>query len=126
MMDLVFKERSGGAYAQDLVIHVIVYGILGHHNDVVLSVWDRKFEKLMTLWIGIWSDGKTATSTNNNDTANKSYVDGVKQAAALSLYLYTFFNYEMGHDNKNETKFWKSRPKYAVSNDLHFTLYSEQ
>ena len=32
----------------------------------------------------------------------------------------------MGHDNKNETKFWKSRPKYAVSNDLHFTLYSEQ
>ena len=46
-----------------------------------------------------------ATSTNNNDTANKSYVDGVKQAVALSLYLYTFFNYEMGHDNKNETKF---------------------
>ena len=31
-----------------------------------------------------------ATSTNSNDTANKSHVDGVKQAAALSLYLYTF------------------------------------
>ena len=49
MMDLVFKDRLGGAFAQDLVIRVIVYGILGHHNDLVLSVWDRKFEKLMTL-----------------------------------------------------------------------------
>ena len=42
--DLVFKERSGGAYAQDFVIRVIVYGILGHRNDVLLSVWDKKFE----------------------------------------------------------------------------------
>ena len=27
--------------------------------------------------------------TDNNDTANKSYVDGVKQAATLGSYLYT-------------------------------------
>ena len=27
---------------------------------------------------------------NSNATANKSNVDGVKQAAALGLYLYTF------------------------------------
>ena len=39
------------------------------------------------------------TPTNNNDTAIKSHVDGVKQAATLGSYLY-----EMGHD-KNETKF---------------------
>ena len=64
MMDLVFKERSGRAFAQDLVIHVIVYGILGPHNDVVLSLWDKKFQKLMTLWIDIWSDGKTAMATD--------------------------------------------------------------
>ena len=57
--------RSGGAYAKDLVIHAIVYGILASYG--------------------------------------------------IPVY---FFNYEMGHDNKNETKFWKSRPKYAVSNDL--------
>ena len=91
MMDLVFKERSGGAFAQDLVIRVIVYGILGHHNDLVLSVWDRNFEKLMTLWIDIWSEGKTAMATNlimvnrkiihlatpidANDALNKSWVD---------------------------------------------------
>ena len=31
-----------------------------------------------------------ATPTNSNDTANKSHVDGVKQAATLDLYLYTF------------------------------------
>ena len=67
-----------------------------------------------------------ATPTNSNDTANKSHVDGVKQAATLGLYLYTFFNYELGHDNKNEAKFWKSGSKYAVSNNLHFTLYSEK
>ena len=29
------------------------------------------------------------TPTNSNDTANKSYVDGVKQAATLGSYLYT-------------------------------------
>ena len=37
-----------------------------------------------------------------------------------------FFNYEMGHDNENETKFWKSRSKYAVSNDSHFTVHREK
>ena len=40
--DLLFKEKSGVAYAQDFVIRVIVYGILGHRNDVLLSVWDKK------------------------------------------------------------------------------------
>ena len=29
------------------------------------------------------------TPTDNNDTSNKSYVDGVKQAATLGSYLYT-------------------------------------
>ena len=29
------------------------------------------------------------TPTDNNDTANKSYVDGVKEAATLGSYLYT-------------------------------------
>ena len=60
-----------------------------------------------------------------NDAANKSYVDGVKQAATY-LYLYVFFNYEMGHDNENETKFRKSRSKHAVSNDSHFTVHREK
>ena len=55
-----------------------------------------------------------------NDAANKSYVDGVKQTATY------FFNYEMGRDSENETKFWKSTSKYAVPNDSHFTLYSEK
>ena len=32
----------------------------------------------------------------------------------------------MGHDNENETKFWKSRSNYAVSNDSHFTVRSEK
>ena len=37
-----------------------------------------------------------------------------------------FFNYEMGRDSENETKFWKSTSKYAVSNDSHFTVYCEK
>ena len=32
----------------------------------------------------------------------------------------------MGRDSENETKFWKSTSKYAVSNDSHFTVYSEK
>ena len=31
-------------YAQDLVIRVIVYSILGYHNDGLLIVWSKKFE----------------------------------------------------------------------------------
>ena len=38
------KKKARVAYAQDLVIRVIVYGILGYHNDGLLSVWYRKFE----------------------------------------------------------------------------------
>ena len=32
----------------------------------------------------------------------------------------------MGHDNKKETKFLRSRSKYAVSYDLHSTVYSDK
>ncbi|RMX55196.1 hypothetical protein pdam_00014079 [Pocillopora damicornis] len=38
LMDLVLKNKLGVAYAQDLVIHVIVYGISGYHNNVLLCV----------------------------------------------------------------------------------------
>ena len=37
-MDLLLKNKLGVAYAQDLVIHVIVYGISGYHNNVLLCV----------------------------------------------------------------------------------------
>ena len=42
------------------------------------------------------------------------------------LYPYTFLNYEMDHDSKKKTKFLKSRSKYAVLSDLHFTVYSDK
>ena len=45
MVDLEFKERSSRAHAQDLVISIRVYSMLRHHNDVLLSVGDKKFEK---------------------------------------------------------------------------------
>ena len=46
-----------------------------------------------------------ATPTNDNDAENNSCVDCVKQAATLGFVPVYFFNYEMGHDNKKETKF---------------------
>ena len=49
-----------------------------------------------------------AISTNGNDAANKSYVDGVKQAATSVFAPLYFFNCEMGHDNKKTTEFLKS------------------
>ena len=52
-------------------------------------------------------------------------MDGVKQATTLVFVAVYSFNYEMGHDEK-ETKFLKSRSKYAISNDLHFTTYSDK
>ena len=46
MMDLVLKNKSGLGYAQDLVVHIVVYGISVYHIvfDVPLSVWDKKYE----------------------------------------------------------------------------------
>lgn len=44
MTDMVLKNKSGISYTQDLVILVIVYGISGFHNNVLLSVWDKNHE----------------------------------------------------------------------------------
>ena len=50
----------------------------------------------------------------------------ILQINHMCIVLSGSIGFEMGHDDKNETKFCKSRSKYAVSNDLHFTLYSEK
>ena len=44
IIDLVLKNKSGVAYAQYLVVRIILYGILGYRNDFPSSVGDRKFE----------------------------------------------------------------------------------
>ena len=53
-------------------------------------------------------------------------MDSVKQAATSVFVPVYCFIYVMGHDNKKETKFLRSRSKYTVSNDLHFTVYSDK
>ena len=80
--------------------------------DCNISNWKKKFNP--------------AISTNGNDAANKSYVDGVKQAATSVFAPLYFFNCEMGHDNKKTTEFLKSWLKYAVLNDLHFTPFRDK
>ena len=66
------------------------------------------------------------TFTYSNDAANKSHMDGVKQAATSVFVPIYFFNHEMDHDNKKKTKFIKLRSKYGVLIYLHFTLYSDK
>ena len=51
-------------------------------------------------------------------------MDGVKQAATQVFVPGHFFNYEMGHDNEEETKFFQSTSEYGVSNDLNFTVFT--
>ena len=43
MMNLVSKNKSDVAHAQDLVVHIVVFGISGYHNDVPLGVWYSQF-----------------------------------------------------------------------------------
>ena len=78
----------------------------------------------LTLRCAIREIINLATPTNGNDASKKSYVGGVKEEAALVFVPVYFFNYEMAHDNEKETKFLKSRSKYGVFNDRHYTLYS--
>ena len=43
MMNLVSKNKSDVAHAQELVVHIVVYGISGYHNDIPLGVWYSQF-----------------------------------------------------------------------------------
>ena len=43
MTNLVSKNKSDVAHAQDLVVHIVVYGISGYQNDVPLGVWYSQF-----------------------------------------------------------------------------------
>ena len=46
MIDMVLKNKAGVSYANKLTIFVIVYGVSGYVNNVIIntSVWDRLFE----------------------------------------------------------------------------------
>ena len=41
MTDMILKNKSGISYTQDLQVFVVIYGVLGHHNDVSASVWNK-------------------------------------------------------------------------------------
>ena len=70
-------KKSSVAYAQDLVIRVIVYGILGYHNDGLLSVWYKKFEitdstlNFITL-VKMTKELKIQDAVNNDNPITKS------------------------------------------------------
>ncbi|PFX22330.1 Hsp70/Hsp90 co-chaperone CNS1 [Stylophora pistillata] len=40
MFDIIMKKKTGVAYAQNLTVYVVVYGIKGYHDNVPTSVYD--------------------------------------------------------------------------------------
>lgn len=44
MIDMVLKNKTGVAYANDLTIFIIVYRVKGYQSDVDTSVWDIIYE----------------------------------------------------------------------------------
>ena len=48
MIDMVLENISGISYPQDLQVFFIIYGVLGYHNDVSTSVWERLMLPMMS------------------------------------------------------------------------------
>ena len=42
-IDITLKNKSGQSYDSKTTIFVVVYGVVGTHNDVDVHVWDRYF-----------------------------------------------------------------------------------
>ena len=68
---MVLKNKSGITYSQDLQVLVVVYGVLGYHNDVSASVWD----KIYTVTNGV---------INFNEKVKMDVVDPVKNQNPVS------------------------------------------
>ena len=85
------KKTSTVAYAQALVIRVIFYGILGYHNDGLLSVWYKKFEitygtlNFITL-VKMTEELKIQDAVNNDNPITMKVFDDKSE----SVYFYTF------------------------------------
>ena len=111
------ENKSCAAYAQDLVIRVTGYGILGYHDDVPLSVWNKKFEitngthNFVTL-IKMTKELKTQDTVNyDNATRQKCLMIKLK----LLIFIVITFHIII-------VRFVSSGANVLISNSAHFSF----
>ena len=147
-IDITLKNKSGVSYDPTATIFVVVYGVLGHQNDVDTRIWDRiyyvdnqnvKFEAAIDMndHDVINVDNLSMNNfINMNDNQVKNLQDGnengdavnVKQlnAAVSGVYFYTRNPvYSQTALNIIQTMKWNSISNYQWSGSNDFTLNSD-
>ena len=147
-IDITLKNKSGVSYDPTATIFVLVYGVLGHQNDVDTRIWDRiyyvdnqnvKFEAAIDMndHDVINVDNLPMNNfINMNDNQVKNLQDGnengdavnVKQlnAAVNGVYFYTRNPvYSQTALNIIQTMKWNSISNYQWSGSNDFTLNSD-
>ena len=147
-IDITLKNKSGVSYDPTATIFVVVYGVLGHQNDVDTRIWDRiyyvdnqnvKFEAAIDMndHDVINVDNLSMNNfINMNDNQVKNLQDGnengdavnVKQlnAAVNGVYFYTRNPvYSQTALNIIQTMKWNSISNYQWSGSNDFTLSSD-
>ena len=114
------KKTSTVAYAQALVIRVIFYGILGYHNDGLLSVWYKKFEitdgtlNFMTM-VETTKELKIQDALNSYNPITKRVFDDKSE----SVY---FYCNNLSHSNSYTVGFVTSGANVSKSNSTNFSF----
>ena len=147
-IDITLKNKSGVSYDPTATIFVVVYGVLGHQNDVDTRIWDRiyyvdnqnvKFEAAIDMndHDVINVDNLSMNNfINMNDNQVKNLQDGnengdavnVQQlnAAVNGVYFYTRNPvYSQTALNIIQTMKWNSISNYQWSGSNDFTLNSD-
>ena len=147
-IDITLKNKSGVSYDPTATIFLVVYGVLGHQNDVDTRIWDRiyyidnqnvKFEAAIDMndHDVINVDNLSMNNfINMNDNQIKNLQDGnedgdavnVKQlnAAVKGVYFYTRNPvYSQTALNIIQTMKWNSISNYQWSGSNDFTLNSD-
>ena len=147
-IDITLKNKSGVSYDPTATIFLVVYGVLGHQNDVDTRIWDRiyyvdnqnvKFETAIDMndHDVINVDNLSMNNfINMNDNQIKNLQDGnedgdavnVKQlnAAVKGVYFYTRNPvYSQTALNIIQTMKWNSISNYQWSGSNDFTLNSD-
>ena len=126
MMDLVLKNKSGLGYAQDLVVHIVVYGISVYHivYDVPLSVWDKKYEITsdtlnFITHVEMTKELKIPDAFNDDNSVTKNVFDDKTE----SVYYYCNNLGKWYNNNNGKTVgFVTSGANVLISNCAHFSF----
>ena len=147
-IDITLKNKSGVSYDPTATIFVVVYGVLGHQNDVDTRIWDRiyyvdnqnvKFEAAIDMndHDAINVDNLSMNNfINMNDNQVKNLQDGNENGDAVNVKQLNaavngvYFNtrnpvYSQTALNIIQTMKWNSISNYQWSGSNDFTLNSD-